>query len=441
MGLLSYNLLTKKKAESFFTDKIINEITLSSNHKLFCSSVNPELLFVDLHTGLTGSYTPNPNKIGTISNSRILTMMEDFSGNLWIGHQGLGISILNLYQKEFYTFSQNPLSSNTLSSNTIISFNETQNEYLIGCRSNGLNIIKKSEIEKTIPEIQSVRFPENVFTSSNGIWDIKKEREDKFWLATDVGLFLLQKINTQWKIEPFKGQPAITELVWKVFIDDNKNIWCGTFDGGVILIPNVERNKDLTYFRYKSIVNNENSLTDNNVTEFFLDSKNRFWIGTLNGLNCLKESYQELNLSGNEKPELKFDRFIAGKLTDSTLNNNEINCIYENYDGKIWISTTGGGINIYHPEKKKFEFLTRADGLPSNDVFGIIPDEQGKLWMSTTNGLACYNQLNSDQTITVYDRFDGIQGELFMKNAYFKASNGAILLEAKMDLLIFYPKK
>lgn len=439
-GLECYSVDSGEKLQSFFNNNVLSQLYVAGNHRIYCASAKPELLYYDFHNGETGKYTPNPNKIGTILNSRILSLAEDFSGNLWIGHQGLGISILNLYPKGFKTFNQDPVAKNSLNSNTILSFNETSKEIIIGCRNDGINIISKEDLENGISDFISLNLVDgSEKLNVSGVWDIKKETENRFWLATETGLFILSKRNGTWNISPFTTEPEIDDLIWKIFIDENRNVWCGTYNQGIIFIPDLSKNPKKKYFRYQSKQDNKFSLSDNYVTEFFLDSKERFWIGTLNGLNLLEGGYHELNLTGNALPDLRFKRYYANSEDNTSLNNNEINCLYENFDGNLWITTSGGGINILDTETQRFQYITTGQGLPSNDVFGILPDSNGKIWISTLKGLVCYDQLNDSLAFSVFDRYDGVQGDVFMKNAYFKTAAGDMFFGGDNGFSFFDP--
>jgi len=440
-GVRIFSLNTNKfQKTTHFKGINIAGLLFASNHKLYCHTNSRQALFcVDMHTGLTNIYTPNPNINGSLLNSRILNLYEDYSGNLWIGHQGLGISILNLNKKEFNTFRRDPFAGKTLNSNTILCFAETDNEYLIGCRSNGLNIVNKNQLTEQSPVFDSYTLPGA--RQDDGIWDIEKENDSVFWLATESGLFKLTNNRNNWEIKPFKGEPAITELVWKILIDDNNNIWCGTFNGGLIFIPDPSRNLANKYYRYTNVPDSASSISDNYVKEIFIDSKKRFWVGTLYGLNQLKISYDNLNLSGKDRPKLEFRRYEAGVNDPQKLNNQEINCLYENYDGNIWILTNGGGINILNPETDNFEYLTIENGLPSNDVYGIVSDDSGCLWISTLNGLFAYDQLEEAKTIHAFDYHDGIQGDIFMVNSYYKAMDGMLFFGGDNGFTSFYPDK
>jgi signal transduction histidine kinase/ligand-binding sensor domain-containing protein/AraC-like DNA-binding protein len=428
-----------KMRETYFKGIDVRNLLYASDHKLYGSTNTPELLYIDLHLGKTGSFKANPNRMGSLLNNNIHCLFEDFSGNLWIGHQGQGISIKNLYLKEFYTFRSDPNYKNTLRSNIVMCFNGNSEEILIGCRTGGINIMKKNMDFSGEPEFKVVEFQQ--FDANRiGIWTIARESEFVFWVGTDYGLMKLVKKKGEWQFD-FSEPPIYRGAVRNIFIDEHKNIWCGTWRSGLLFIPAIKNNPERKYYHYRMNPNDQESLTDNFIQAITLDSKGRFWVGTVNGLNVLKTNYRNLDLSGNSEPQLRFKRYIADKLHEGYLNNNEINCIFENYDGKIWLATQGGGINILDPGKETFTYLTTEEGLPSNDVMGIMMDHMGRLWISTNRGLASYIQFTEKAEVKTYGINDGIQGEIFMVNAYYKSWDGEMFFGGDNGFTRFYPSR
>ena len=427
----------------FFKNQDVQKLLYTSNHHIYASLPQPKLLYINLHTGTTGSYASNPHKAGSLLDNEIHTLYEDFSGNLWVGHQGQGISIMFLHRKKFHSFMRDPFQETTLNSNTVMCFNGTENEILIGCRNNGLNIVARNQTVgknltyQSLP-LKSEDTPGNV---GDGIWDIAKQSDSLFWVGTDRGLYRLSRERSGWKLEPFPGNPAITSVIRSVFIDSNNNLWCGAQDAGLIFIPSLAQNKRGINYRFEAEPENSESLSDNVILKIFLDSKKRFWIGTNNGFNRLIGDYENLDLSGKSKPELSFRQYTATQPFPDYLNNNEINCFYENYDGNLWIATQGGGINIFNPETEKFSHLTTDDGLPSNDVIAMVADEDGNLWISTSKGLARYNRFGNEPGFTLFNSADGLQSEIFMINSCYKASDGQLFFGGDRGFTCFYPRE
>jgi ligand-binding sensor domain-containing protein len=427
----------------FFSNQSVRRLYHTSTNQIFVALYEPRLLYLDLHTGLTGEYHSNPNVQGSLLDNEIHTLFEDFSGNLWIGHQGQGISIMNLYKKKFQSFLRDPFKELSLNSNTVMCFEGTENEIIIGCRSNGLNIISKKETTGNNINYQRIALIGEQLsgTVSDGVWDIAKQSESLFWVGTELGLYRLEKTSLGWKISPFQGNPVLNYSIRKVFIDSNNNIWCGSHGFGLFFIPNPATNIEGINYQYEPVPENSSSLSDGVILDIKLDSKNQFWIGTNNGLNRLIVGYEDLDLSGKSKPVLNFKRYVATHPQSHYLNNNEINCFFENFDGQLWIATQGGGINILNPLTEEFSHITTAEGLPSNDVISMVPDEDGNLWISTNKGLVRYNRFEREPSLSVFDSSDGLQGDLFMINSWYKAFDGQMFFGGDKGYTCFYPRE
>ena len=442
-GIYTFSMVTGTfYPQVFFRGIDIRSLLLAEDNRLYAAARNPELMYIDLHTGSAGSYQANPNQPGTLLNNNIHSLFADFSGNLWIGHQGQGISILNLLRKEFHTIRRNPFNPNTLASNSVMCFGGTDEEILIGCRTGGLNILNRHPAGTSDPDFGHIdisRFLQSL-GSHDGVWDICMESDTIAWLGSDAGLLKLIKEHKQWRFDPGYQKPVYSGAVRKIFLDRNKNIWLGTMGDGLLFVPALSNNREGRYFRFINEPGNEESLSDDVVISMLLDSRSNLWIGTGNGLNRVS-NYESLDLSGITPPKIVFNRFVAEAPVKNYLNNNEINAIFENLDGRIWLATQGGGINIYNPVSGLFSHLTARDGLPSDDVLGILPDERGNLWISTTRGLVCYSQFKDDPVVKTYSASEGIQGEIFMVNSFFKASDGEMFFGGDNGFTRFYPAK
>jgi signal transduction histidine kinase/ligand-binding sensor domain-containing protein/CheY-like chemotaxis protein len=442
-GIFIYSLDEDERVQKrIFAGQDIQNLEYTSNNKIYCSSIEPELLYYDLHTGKTGKYTSNPYQYGTLLNNKIHTLYEDFSENLWVGHQGQGISILNLNEKAFHSYRHDPFSDKSLTNNKVMCFAGTEKAVFVGLRTGGINHVEKHAVKSKKPEFTPLKIyiHENKYPFEEGVWDIQKKSDDLFWVGSDAGLLQLKKINNEWLLVPFSDHPLLNRTIRKILIDKNNNLWCGVFDEGLILVPNPEENQEKKFYQYKTDHSSDEILSDNVVISMKIDSKGRFWIGTVNGLNLLKTNYQKINLSGKNKPDLSFKQFVAVTKDSNFLNNNEINCIFENFDGKLWIATQGGGINILDPETYTFSHITEEEGLPSNDVLGILSDKMGTLWMSTTKGLVSYNQHKDSVAFTHYNSPDGIQGDVFMVNSYYQALDGEMFFGGDNGFTRFYPE-
>jgi signal transduction histidine kinase/ligand-binding sensor domain-containing protein/DNA-binding response OmpR family regulator len=415
----------------------IRDLLITSDNKLWMGTIKSGLAYLDLHNGKFNSYAYEPNKVNSLLSNIIFSLYEDFSGNLWIGHGGEGVNILNLRQKPFETFRHDPNDGNSLSTNTILCFNEADDEILIGTNYDGLILMKYNRNKKGYV-FENIAMPKHFKMNPekhNLIWRIVKENDSLFWMGTNSGLIKALKHKTKWKFEQFLAEGQVG-TIRDIYVDKNSNMWLGCYDG-LYLITSSNRD-DMKYFYYSPTEEESSSLSDRTVNTILHDKSGNFWVGTQGGgLNLLSVKYEELDLTGKYKPKLDFIHYKAESRSGNVLNNNEINVVYEHHDGTIWVGTQGGGINIFDPGSNNFNHLTVENGLAGEDVFSLLPDGNGNLWVSTNKGLSCYNLHTG-----IFNNFspsDGIQGNVFMLNSYFKSSTGTLYFGGRNGFTCFDP--
>lgn len=95
------------------------------------------------------------------------------------------------------------------------------------------------------------------------------------------------------------------------------------------------------------------------------------------------------NLHNNFQPFFDHINTING------LSSNQINCMYLDHSGFLWIGTQNGlneydGRNITTFRHSRFDSYTVVD----NNIVSITGDDSGYLWIGTTNGISKFNPYN-----------------------------------------------
>jgi DNA-binding NtrC family response regulator len=120
------------------------------------------------------------------------------------------------------------------------------------------------------------------------------------------------------------------------------------------------------------------------------------------------------------------------------LNNDYIFTIHEDKAGIFWIGTWGGGLNRFDREKETFVNYTIKDGLPSNQIYGILEDEKGNLWISTNNGLSKFDLAKG--TFKNFTVEDGLQSREFNGGSYLKSRRGEMFFGGIRGFNAFFPE-
>ena len=122
----------------------------------------------------------------------------------------------------------------------------------------------------------------------------------------------------------------------------------------------------------------EDGLSSSDINCIFQDKSGFIWIGTDNGLN---------RFDGSE-----FKIFRNKQKNQNSISDNSVWSLFEDRNGNIWIGTKGGILNKYSPASEKFEHIKLSDNkLSENSITAILEDNDGLIWIGTySQGLFRY---------------------------------------------------
>ncbi|MEL7121277.1 MAG: hypothetical protein AAFO07_17640, partial [Bacteroidota bacterium] len=87
-------------------------------------------------------------------------------------------------------------------------------------------------------------------------------------------------------------------------------------------------------------------------------------------------------------------------------NKDQVYAIDEASNGKLWLGTGNGGVQIYNPQTGQLQIIDESSGLSNNKVISILQDKEGVRWVNTYNGL---NLLDTNGTfLTKIYQEDGL---------------------------------
>lgn len=218
--------------------------------------------------------------------------------------------------------------------------------------------------------------------SQNSIQAIMQDSYGFMWFGTQDGVNRFDGYNFKiFKHNEKNPRSLISSNVVALFEDDDKCIWMGTVSAGLSLY---NRNSQ----QFENFVSNKNDLTSlssNEINEIYKDRLGNLWIGTRAGLNLF------------DRKSRKFKRFISNPKVKGSISDSYITSFYEDSKGQFWIGTLNG-LNRLDRKTGRFVQYLHERGKPgtlsNNRVTDIIEDKQGNLWIGTGNGLNLFNKLN-----------------------------------------------
>lgn len=357
----------------------------------------------------------------SLSDNSIHSIYKDKDGTFWIGTFSSG---LNLFSESFFkitTYQPKP-DNKGLSNATVSCINEIgPDQLLIGTEGGGMNLYNTTTQQYT-------HFIHNADDGKslphNNVKCIFKDSDGIFWIGTSGGgVSVYDPVNHTYKKYTDKEIGIRSDVGWVYSIDQDQEgiLWFGQFDSGLSWY---DKNTG-KYGRFDEYMDDSFHFAE--IRKVFVDSGNRIWIGTDNGLFCY------------DKEKELFRKFYKNQTDRTSLSSNIVYSIYEDSHGIIWIGTLEGGLNKYIGSTDSFESYRVTDGLPGNNVFGILEDSEGNLWLSTNRGISKFNP--SSKIFKNYTTKDGFLDTEYGYNAYFKSQKGELFFGGRKGMVSFYPER
>ncbi|HIJ64347.1 MAG TPA: response regulator [Candidatus Hydrogenedentes bacterium] len=310
----------------------------------------------------------------------VVAMLKDTDNFLWFGHKSAGLTCLDPERHEVLThetvtegFAKGGQGRLWFGSDTTLCCLET----------NGLIRQKRftSEVNGILEDTQGRLwvgvFHEALycFPSVDAVWDgegkrfsgpqdglgndgecaVIETRDGAVWTTSYYPGTVSRFTGDGFESHPTPQKPD------RLFEDRQGRIWFGGIDTGGLC-----RIEDGHVRAYAGM----EGLPSEAIRSILEDDSGRIWVGTWHGLACFDGA--RFTPYGNE-----------GELPVYVHS-----CSAKDANGHLWFGTQCGG--LYRYDGTHFQWLTTADGLPSNNIIGLLPEPDGALLVATSLGIVRY---------------------------------------------------
>lgn len=254
------------------------------------------------------------------------------------------------------------------------------------------------------------------------------EGNGKPWIGIDGGLYRLTERNGKLVREEIS---ALLKPLQNYYITDilkrNNVIWITTNMGLFRYDPYQQR---LDEYQHSSL---PGSLSHVFLSSLAVTPDNQLLVGSLSGINIYDDKADRFAVWNTESNlPLKSDfihsiRIYHGHIwicTESggiaclsprrlllrnsvhtadprSLSPNPVNAMYAEPDGRLWVGTVEGGLNLREKGASEFiHFTTSNSGLSHNSVSALVADHHGRLWIGTWGGGVCVTDRGNPQNIS-----------------------------------------
>lgn len=407
-------------------------------------------------------YQALPGVEGALQSYENKSLLEDASGQIWIGSDKLGV---HKYVPESDSFIHYPSSvskgySFPPGSISDIYEDETGSLWFTVAK---FGIFRVSE---NLERFRSLKHDPNEKNSLafDNVMDLHEAPEGRIWIATDGGGLNEYTPDTGqfvlYRHDPLSENSLNTNSILALE-GDEQALWIGTWAGGLNKL-------DLTTGQFTHLTaETGEGLAENNVFRLFEDQRGRLFV-----------SVWDRGLQIYDSGSGTFQSFLPGRENDkSGIRNYAINDIEPTGDGRYWIGglsgveifnsdtntfTTPAGLEalsvnallqipngslwvasneglIRYNGSEKVAHYTVAEGLSDNSVVSIEVDKSGYLWLGTRNGLNRFDTEN--ETFIIFDRRDGLAGNQFNRFSHLYASDGMMYFGGTDGITFFHPEK
>ncbi|AUP80480.1 hybrid sensor histidine kinase/response regulator transcription factor [Flavivirga eckloniae] len=418
------------------TSGFINNILIENDN--IWMGTNNGLLFYDnsdetKNPQFLAQFAYNPQDPNSLSKNIVKSLAKDITGIIWVGTNGGGVNKFDPKRKKFKHVKKT-LNPSSLSYDKIRSMFEDSNGTLwIGTEGGGLNMLLPND--STNLEFKNFMAIQSPFVT------IEIKREDKKILLIGAentpGLFELDITDPEKvKESDINVFQPVSGSIFAILEDRRKNIWIGTYNGGVNRLLYNKSTKSYKQDVLSHVKTDSSSISNNIIRNILEDRKGNIWFATGYGLCKLTPEEAVKN-----KP--KFTTYKNIPSDSRSISHNYILELFESENGDIWIGTLGGGLNRLIQSKDgssdRFEsYKTENSGLPNNVIKGILEDEENNLWLSTNKGLSKFDPIKN--IYRNYDINDGLQSNEFQELARLKRKNGELLFGGINGYNTFFPR-
>lgn len=350
-----------------------------------------------------------------LSHNTVLSILQDQYGYIWIGTQN-GLNRYDGYTFQVYqSLEQTDGEEGFIGKYISALFEDKAGNLWVGTRKNGINI-KRSTSNRFINLQEDAAFAaikgyevssffedkvgniwittigagilkydphsrtsqlfttENSQLSNNITFDIVEDKYGTIWVAA-VGERLNVLKGNQFVMSHERS--TVYSNMWgyrKKLLLDDDYLWIGT-DGTGLYRMNLD---DRQYIHFAA-KDSENAINSDVIRDLYLNEDGRLFIATDGG---------GLNVYNKSTAEMTSYQYDIGE--ETALNSNALLCMWGDRTGNVWMGTHNGGVNIYKPNKTWFEFfapsLARSDELQHRSILAICQNSDGNIVIGTDGG-------------------------------------------------------
>ena len=369
-----------------------------------------------------GRQLPDLNPVSMsfdLKNSKVHQIYEDRQGNIWIVIYQKGVLFIPQTTGIFVNYGFDPFNpSKSIGTACVISvLEDSSGDVWVGTDGDGLYRINQAD--RRIVHFSMQTYPA---IPSNVITTLFEDNNKDIWIGTYVaGMFRYNRQKEQFDsfYQSKNSSKGLTHNYITKFIQDrNGYIWIGMSGGGINRFDPVK--KEFKHYSSAGILNQENQLASNWVYDLLIDDKDAIWIATSNGINIFDPKTEIFTNLSSREPSLNTNLIyclnhdyqgniwlgsflglycvhpengtILHYTTKDGLPDNMINGIEEDAAHCLWLST-GKGLCRFNRQTGDITNFYVEDGIQSNEFRRgcFFKGKENRMYFGGIKGLTTFS--------------------------------------------------
>ncbi len=439
--VLPDSIQTISTVEGFDYSRIMSVSQIPGTNRVIIGTDGSGIYKLDLGPGnnVLSRFTGYP----VLDDLTVKSVNTDSNGTLWISASGTGVLEMKFMNKTDSLVSVKVLSSESglQGDNPSAVFQDSQGNIWIGFNGNGLSMLGTDPFEFNTPGLNGN--PDNIIFTGKLL--------DDYILGTPSGFYIYDLTNRTVKsFNPLLNQTGRKEIS-SYYIDNENNIWIGTKGNGLFLrngtgaitqfyrsgdsgadyIGNIKIDGDRIWLATLNGVNiiskktrlllknynMNNGLTHNSINQILLMDDGSGYIGT---------ETDKLYRIDPDSGIIVSDPVMYGTIL------NKIAGFAKDSKGTIWAATLGNG--VFECFRDSVKSLNTTNGLLSNYTYCILADKEDNIWIGHERGFSIYNPVTG--LIKVYGS-DFAKGGSCNMNGMYESPDGKIFIGTTEGLIVY----
>ena len=434
---------------------------------LWVAGYGAGLVRIDLASGRTKRYLPDPRRADSLSVARVVQLAGDGDRLVYVGTENGGLDVLDVPKERFTHYRPDRSDPRSLGSASVWAlFRDEQG--LVWAGANGFGV---SWLSPLVQRFDAIRAGPTGLADPR-VTSIAEGADGRVWVGTDGGgLHVLDPRTGRVSRHPLPrgGAGSPSNAVQGVLADAAGRIWVGLWSSGLGRIDT--RSGDVRFYRPPTEGGSPMSnsiwrvldagggelLVATNDGAFLFDVRRESYVALSErypGAGLGSVSAAALDAGGGlwlalsttvehvDRRSGAVRRFEGDTRGGGAFVGSAVDALHVDARGHVWVGTERG-LTCLDAGGRRLATYGEGDGLPNPNVASIIEDASGNLWVGTDGGLARLRgavAAPAGAAVLAFDERDGVTGRICIRGAAFRSRDGELFFGTSRGLTRFLPE-